>query len=122
MATSLRSKVLRNKVVLSKTRLLLSRVFVCHSESRVLRDLVPQLINLRRNASSISRLCDRITELEHEADEAYEGYIGYIFTQEEDFREMTKYKNLAELFEKATDSGKHVADCIRIMLLRYSDE
>lgn len=92
------------------------------SESRVLRDLVPQLINLRRNASSISRLCDRITELEHEADEAYEGYIGYIFTQEEDFREMTKYKNLAELFEKATDSGKHVADCIRIMLLRYSDE
>ena len=92
------------------------------SESRVLRDLVPQLINLRRNASSISLLCDRITELEHEADEAYEGYIGYIFTQEEDFREMTKYKNLAELFEKATDSGKHVADCIRIMLLRYSDE
>ena len=92
------------------------------SDSRVLRDLVPQLINLRRNASSISLLCDRITELEHEADEAYEGYIGYIFTQEEDFREMTKYKNLAELFEKATDSGKHVADCIRIMLLRYSDE
>ncbi len=92
------------------------------AEAKVIRDLVPQLISLRHNASSISLLCDRITELEHEADEAYEGYIGYIFTQEEDFREMTKYKNLAELFEKATDSGKHVADCIRIMLLRYSDE
>ena len=51
----------------------------------------------------------------------YEGYIGYIFTKEEDLREMTKYKNLAELFEKATDSAKHVADCVRIMLLGYSN-
>ena len=39
-----------------------------------------------------------------------------------DFREMTKSKNLAELFEKATDSEKHVADCIRLMMLRYLHE
>ena len=29
---------------------------------------------------------------------------------------------LAELFEKATDSAKHVADCVRIMLLGYSND
>ncbi|MBR1569933.1 MAG: DUF47 family protein [Bacteroidales bacterium] len=91
-------------------------------EAKALKDLLPLLLNVRRNASPISLLCDRVTELEHEADEAYEGYIGHIFTKEEDFREMTKYKNLAELFEKATDSAKHVSDCIRILRLRYTDE
>jgi len=91
-------------------------------EAKALKELVPLLDNVRRNATTISHLCDRITELEHEADESYEGYIGHIFSKEEDFREMTKYKNLAELFEKATDSAKHVADCVRIMALRYSDD
>ena len=35
---------------------------------------------------------------------------------------MTKYKNLAELFEKATDSQKHVADCVCLMVLRFLHE
>ena len=91
------------------------------AEAKALQKLLPLLANVRRNAANITLLCDRITELEHEADEAYEGYIGYIFTKEEDIREMTKYKNLAELFEKATDSGKHVADCVRIRLLGNSE-
>lgn len=91
------------------------------AEAKALQKLLPLLVNVRKNAADITLLCDRITELEHEADEAYEGYIGYIFTKEEDLREMTKYKNLAELFEKATDSGKHVADCVRIMLLGNSE-
>jgi uncharacterized protein Yka (UPF0111/DUF47 family) len=60
--------------------------------------------------------------MEHAADDAYEEYIGYIFSKEEDLREMTKYKNLAELFEKATDSEKHVADCVRLMVLRFLHE
>ena len=91
-------------------------------EAKVLQKLLPLLVNVRTHAAQIILLCDRVTELEHEADEAYEGYIGYIFAQEENLREMTKYKNLAELFEKATDSAKHVADCVRIMLLGYSGE
>ena len=62
-----------------------------------------------------------MTELEHDADEAYEAYVGYIFSEEPDLREMTKYKNLAELYEKATDSEKHVSDCIRILLMRYDN-
>lgn len=91
-------------------------------ESKALKKLLPLLSNVEKNAAEISLLCDRITEQEHEADEAYEGYIGYIFTKEENLREMTKYKNLAELFEKATDSAKHVADCVRIMILGYSEK
>lgn len=101
---------------------LLELAQIIHSEANVLRELLPLLWNIRKHAAAISLQCDRVTELEHAADDAYEEYIGYIFTKEEDLREMTKYKNLAELFEKATDCEKHVADCIRILVLRYLHE
>ena len=92
------------------------------SEAHALHDLLPMLWHIKEKASAISLQCDRVTEMEHAADDAYEEYIGYIFTKEEDLREMTKYKNLAELFEKATDSQKHVADCVRLMVLRFLHE
>ncbi len=91
-------------------------------EARALRELLSMIWDIKRKATAIALQCDRVTELEHAADDAYEEYIGYIFSEEEDFREMTKYKNLAELFEKATDSEKHVADCVRMMVLRYQHE
>ena len=92
------------------------------SEAHALRDLLPMLWHIKEKASAISLQCDRVTEMEHAADDAYEEYIGYIFTKEEDLREMTKYKNLAEILEKATDSQKHVADCVRLMVMRFLHE
>ena len=95
----------------------LSRIIL--EEARALSDIFPLLSDMRKSASAIVLLADRVKELEHDADEAYEEYIGHIFAEEADIREMTKYKNLAELYEKATDSEKHVADCVRILLMRY---
>ena len=89
-------------------------------EAKALQVLLPLLNAIRKNATAITLQADRITEQEHDADEAYESYVGYIFAQEENLREMTKYKNLAELYEKATDSEKHVADCVRILLMRFA--
>ena len=91
-------------------------------EAHALRELLPMLWHIREKARSIAHQCDRVTEMEHAADDAYEEYIGYIFSQEEDMREMTKYKNLAEILEKATDTQKHVADCVRQMVLRHLHE
>ena len=90
-------------------------------EASALRQVFPLLRDVKKNASAIQLQADRVTELEHDADEAYEAYVGYIFSEEPDLREMTKYKNLAELYEKATDSEKHVSDCIRILLMRYDN-
>ena len=92
------------------------------SEAHTLRTLLPMLWHIKDKAKAISLQCDRVTEMEHAADDAYEEYIGYIFSEEEDMREMTKYKNLAEILEKATDSQKHVADCVRQMVLRHLHE
>ena len=96
----------------------LSRII--EKEAKALQDMVSLLGDMKKNATAITLQADRVTELEHDADEAYENYVGYIFAEEPDMREMTKYKNLAELYEKATDSGKHVADCARILVMRFN--
>ncbi len=95
---------------------------IIRSEAAAIKVLLPLLWDIRRKHTDILLQCDRVTELEHAADDVYEEYVGYIFTNEPDFREMTKYKNLAELFEKATDSEKRVADNVRTLLLKYVDE
>ncbi len=75
--------------------------------------------DVKGNHLSILKLCDRIKELEHAGDEAYEDYISIIFTNEKDAIELMKYKNIAELLESTTDIAKGVSDDIRQVVLRY---
>ena len=65
--------------------------------------------------------CDRITELEHAADDAFAEYIGFIFTKESNPIELIKYKNIVEAFEATTDAAKRVSDSVRKMIMRYFD-
>lgn len=94
-------------------------VRIVHEQAVAIAAIIPHMERIKGDATEIIHQADRITELERDADEVYEQYIGYIFANEPDLREMTKYKNLAELYEKATDSCKHVADCVRILLMRF---
>lgn len=92
--------------------------YVC-SEAESLKAIIELCNDMSANFSAITMQCDRITELEHAADDAYEEYIGEIFKNEKDAVELMKYKNMAEVFEAATDSAKKVSDHIRKLLLRY---
>lgn len=89
------------------------------SETEAIRSIASMLGHLHENISQILIECDRITEIEHAADDAYEEYIGLIFTNEENPIELMKYKNIAETLEAATDAGKTVSDNIRKIILRY---
>jgi uncharacterized protein Yka (UPF0111/DUF47 family) len=81
--------------------------------------MVPQLEDIKTHLSAISLCCDRVTELEHAADESYEDYIGCIFEGVDDTRELIKYKNLAEMLENVTDVHKRISDNTRKLLLNY---
>ncbi|MDE5890919.1 MAG: DUF47 family protein [Bacteroidales bacterium] len=89
------------------------------AEADALKEIISLLSNVKENFSAIVMQCDRITELEHAADDAYEDYIGEIFHNEKNAIELMKYKNIAETLEDATDSAKKVSDHIRKLLLRY---
>lgn len=89
------------------------------TESDALRKIMELLTDPRRNYAQIVLQCDRITELEHAADDTFAEYIGYIFTHEDNALEVMKYKNIAETFESATDAAKDVSDKVRTIVLRY---
>ena len=82
--------------------------------------IIMSLINQpKTNYNALIVQCDRITELEHAADEAYEDYIDYIFKHEKNAIELMKYKNIAEVLESCTDVAKTISEHIKKMLLRY---
>ncbi len=91
------------------------------AEADSLKKLFSFFGDIRRNYSQIVLQCDRITELEHAADDAYTEYIEYIFANEKNAVELIKYKNIAEALEGTTDAAKRVSDSIRKIILRYTE-
>ena len=89
-----------------------------HSEADAIKKLMLLMGDVKKNYAQIAVQCERITELEHAADDAFAEYIGYIFTHETDAIELMKYKNIAETFEEATDAAKRLSDSIRKMIMR----
>ena len=100
---------------------LLDLAQVIRREAEALKDLMPLLKDVKGNFQNLMLHCDQVKELENAADDIYEEYIGYIFEKEPDLREMTKYKNLAELFEKVTDMEKKVSDDVRKLVIKYNN-
>lgn len=92
-----------------------------HAEAESLKAMVGYMTDIRKNYAQITLQCERITELEHAADDAFAEYIGYIFTNEKNAIELMKYKNIAEAFEAATDAAKTLSDSVRKIILRYVD-
>ena len=89
------------------------------SQSEAVMAMIPLLADIRKNLASIQLQCDRVIELEHAADDGYEDYIGCIFQNVNDVKELIKYKKLAEMLENATDAYKRIADNVRKLLLNY---
>lgn len=90
-----------------------------NAEAGAIKTLMGLMGDMRKNYAQITIQCDRITEMEHAADDAFAEYIGYIFTNEHNAIEVMKYKNIAEAFEAATDAAKDVSDNVRKVVLRY---
>ncbi len=90
-----------------------------NASANSLRLVMGMMENPKKNYSQIVLQCERITELEHAADDAFAEYIGYIFNNEKNAIDVMKYKNIAEAFEAATDAAKDVSDNIRKIVLRY---
>ena len=92
--------------------------YIC-AEADAMTMIVAGMDEMKRKFSDMTIQCDRITELEHAADDTYEEYVGYIFQNGTDAIELMKSKNIAEMLEATTDTAKVFSDHIRKILLRY---
>jgi SPP1 gp7 family putative phage head morphogenesis protein len=84
-------------------------------------DKTKDIEDFKKNYAQIAIQCERVTELEHAADDVFVEYIGYIFATESDPIELMKYKNIAETFEACTDAAKDVSDSVRKIIMRYTE-
>lgn len=90
-----------------------------NAESDAVKQMMKHMVDVRKNYQQIAVQCERITELEHAADDSFQEYIAYIFKTEKNAIELIKYKNIAETFEATTDAAKRVSDNVRKIILRY---
>lgn len=90
-----------------------------NAESDAIKLMMKHMVDVRKNYQQIAVQCERITELEHAADDSFQEYIAYIFKTEKNAIELIKYKNIAETFEATTDAAKRVSDNVRKIILRY---
>lgn len=92
-----------------------------YAQTDAIKKLVSYFEDIKKNYSQIILQCERITELEHAADDAYEEYIGFIFKNEQNAIDVIKFKNIAENLEATTDAAKRVSDIIRKIIYKYID-
>lgn len=92
-----------------------------HAQADAIKKMMSYMEDMKRNYAQIAVQCERVTELEHAADDVFVEYIGYIFASESDPIELMKYKNIAEAFEAATDAAKRISDSVRKIIMRYAD-
>ena len=91
------------------------------SEADALKEIISMFGDIKANFSALTLQCERISELEHAADDSYEEFIGDIFQNEKNPIELMKYKNIAENLETTSDAAKKVSDHVRTILLSYAD-
>ena len=92
-----------------------------HAQTSAIKKMMANMGDLKRNYAELALQCDRVTELEHAADDTYEEYIGFIFKNEKDAIQVIKYKNIAETLEAATDAAKRVSDHVRKVIIKYME-
>lgn len=92
-----------------------------HAQADAIKKMMSYIEDFKKNYAQIAIQCERVTELEHAADDVFVEYIGYIFATESDPIELMKYKNIAEAFEATTDAAKRVSDSVRKIIMRYAD-
>jgi hypothetical protein len=73
-----------------------------------------------RQAPEIRKILIEIQTLENQADSVLRAAIGALFREEQDPKELLKWKEVIELLETATDRCEDVADLFENILLEYA--
>ncbi|MFA5819617.1 MAG: DUF47 family protein [Bacteroidales bacterium] len=72
------------------------------------------------NKVKISRACEKVTEIEHKADELYFVGISELFEKEEDPKELLKNNKILEILERCVDEEEDVTDILKAILIKMA--
>jgi uncharacterized protein len=72
------------------------------------------------NKEKITRACERVTAIEHEADELYFVGASELFEKEEDPKELLKNNKILEILERCVDEEEDVTDTLKAILIKMA--
>jgi len=72
------------------------------------------------NKEKITRACERVTAIEHEADELYFQGASELFEREEDTKELLKNNKILEILERCVDEEEDVTDTLKAILIKMA--
>jgi uncharacterized protein len=72
------------------------------------------------NKEKITLSCERVTAIEHEADELYFVGVSELFEKEEDTKELLKNNKILEILERCVDEEEDVTDTLKAILIKMA--
>lgn len=72
------------------------------------------------NRKKILANCEKVKDIEHEADDRYYKGVSNLFENEEDSRELIKNIRILEILERCVDEEEDVTDTIRTILIKMA--
>jgi predicted phosphate transport protein (TIGR00153 family) len=72
------------------------------------------------NKEKITRVCERVTAIEHEADDLYFLGVSELFEKEEDTKELLKNNKILEILERCVDEEEDVTDTLKAILIKMA--
>jgi uncharacterized protein len=73
-----------------------------------------------RNKSKITGACERVSILEHEADELYFSGVSELFEKEEDSKAILVSNKILELLERCVDEEEDVTDSLKAIMIKLA--
>ena len=72
------------------------------------------------NKEKITLACEKVTMIEHEADELYFVGVSELFEKEEDPKELLKNNKILEILERCVDEEEDVTDTLKSVLIKMA--
>ncbi len=72
------------------------------------------------NKEKITLACEKVTSIEHEADELYFVGVSELFEKEEDPKELIKNNKILEILERCVDEEEDVTDTLKAILIKMA--
>ncbi|MCL1868499.1 MAG: DUF47 family protein [Paludibacter sp.] len=81
---------------------------------------VDELATIRKSTKRILEYCQKLHDLENQADELYERFLINLFENEKDGIELLKIKEIVYEIEKATDLAEYAGKIIKTIIVKYA--
>ncbi len=89
-------------------------------DTHLLAGVMNDLENLRKKPAPAEERCRAVKVNEQKADGFYEAYMSTLFTNEKNFSELLKLKNIVQALEDTADAANDVANTVKGIIIKFA--